>query len=301
MRCWLTLVIFGGGLSAILSPLFSQDVKITRRKQEDKDIKLIEREEVEENRLTRQALPSSDMYHKKLERIVWQRTLYRELDLSHNVNLPLIYKDRDEDLFTKIFLLLAERQIKAYEYVDGIEHFEKERELDFSDFLKRFKINYNSREDIPRELIKAYYVKERYYFDQATSSFGCRVQALCPILFEQIGEEEYRKPLFWLKYEDLRPFISDTFLPLTSLNEAMRGSWADYFDLNIYRGDIVKVSTDGGKSLLELSRTPDELKRRREEIELQIERLYKSISLPDTLFFPSKGKKKPKSKSVGKA
>ena len=75
-------------------------------------------------------------------------------------------------LFTKLFRLLQEGTIPAYEYLDGQERFTDEYRIDFKEFLNRFSIYYQEDNgkitvddaDIPSHEVLTYFVKEVYYF-----------------------------------------------------------------------------------------------------------------------------------------
>lgn len=221
------------------------------------------------------------------EYFTWQKTYYRKLELSQVANAPLAYpmpraNQKSKNLFTLLFTLASEGKITLYEYIDGEEQLEPEYILSFKDLLTRFGITYQRAEDIPYTELKAYYIKELNYFNQANSTFGKSVLALCPILY-QIGEYgETSKPLFWVKYQDLEPFLTEQ-RSLSPKNEAVRGTYSDFFRLGLYHGEIVKAQDFTGLSLLERSNNPEELKKQQEVLEQQSEQIRQSLSLPDSV------------------
>ena len=77
----------------------------------------------------------------------WMRVLYRQLDLENVKNAALYYPeepiDGQENLFRIIMRLLANGQLKAYEYLDGREIFTEKYESKVKDVLDRFYIIYN--------------------------------------------------------------------------------------------------------------------------------------------------------------
>ena len=60
--------------------------------------------------------------------------------------------------------------------------------------------------------MKSYYLKETNYFDQNTGTFHRKVLALCPIMKREddFGDAATPYPLFWVRYEDLAPFLAKT-------------------------------------------------------------------------------------------
>lgn len=217
----------------------------------------------------------------------WQKTYYRRLDLANPKNSPLAYPPPSENpngqnLFAMIFTLAAEGKIKLYEYLDGEERLSPQYELSFADLLSRFGLSYNRPEDIPHWDLKAYYIKELNYFDQSKSYFGRSVLALCPILY-QLGEYgETPKPLFWVKYQDIKPYLTD-IRPLSPQNEAVRGTYDDFFRLGMYEGSIVKTLDFLGRSLNELNASPESLGQEQKALEVLPNTIKKTLTLPDSV------------------
>lgn len=229
--------------------------------------------------------PSGDAL--RSEYFTWQKTLYRKLELSDEANATLIYPHQllgeKQNLFTLIFKLIAQAKLKAYEYIDGEEILSDKYQLNFADLLSRFQLSYNSPEDIPSREVKAYYIKELNYFDQSKSRLDKRVLALCPILYDLGEYGEVPKPLFWVAFADLQAYLSQDLVQLRGDNEALRATLADYFALSMYRGEVVKTQNLLGKSLTELSQSPEELKKKQADIEAEIRAVGASISLPDSI------------------
>lgn len=268
-----------------LSPLRAQHAEISRGNQVEKPRAKTPKQDTALSTKPISIRPGAQA--PDLGRYTWQRTLYREVDLTKPNNAPLAYpmraSERGQNLFARIFILLAEGRLKAYEYIDGEEQYDEAHILPFDALLSRFGLSYERIQDIPSEQVKAYYIKERNYFNQANARYGNEVLALCPILYDLGDYGEVRKPLFWLRYEDLKPFISEGLYVLSPENEAVRGTLVDYFDLSMYRGDIVKTQNPLGRTLAEDSRTPEELQAKREAIERELQRVQGSLSLPDSI------------------
>ena len=104
--------------------------------------------------------------------------------------------------------------------------------------------------DIPSREVTSYYIKESAYYDQATATFHTKVLALCPIMKRQDDFGDATSyPLFWVKYDDLAPFLAKQTVMTSNLNNAATMSLADYFTMNKYRGKIYKTNNMLGLTL----------------------------------------------------
>jgi gliding motility associated protien GldN len=164
------------------------------------------------------------------------------------------------NLFTYIFKLMMRGNIHVYEYrLDGNESFDETARVKPKDFLDNYHIYYEKKDrgvfidnsDIPSKEVKAYYLKECAYYDQNTSTFHRKVMALCPIMYREddFGDGATAYPLFWIKYDDLAPYLAKQQMMTSNLNNAAVMSIDDYFTLNLYDGKIYKTTNMLGKTL----------------------------------------------------
>lgn len=187
----------------------------------------------------------------------WRRDLYRTLDLTKDANAVLYYpttpQDGRENLFTYLFKLLLRKQIKAYDYkLDGNEDFSSKNEVTAKQLMDRYHIFYESKgdkvrvndADLPSDEVKAYFIKESTYYDQHTASFRSQVTALCPVLKRgdsDFGGELAQYPMFWVKMQDVAPYLGKLMLMGSSLNNAAMMSADDFFTMKCYKGNIYKA------------------------------------------------------------
>ncbi len=223
----------------------------------------------------------------------WSREIYRYLDLSKEGNAPLYYPVIPEqgrmNLFTMIFKLLSEGKITAYEYLDGREVFTDEYKIDFNEFLDRFGVYYQTESgnivvddvDIPSNEVQGYYLKEAYYFETGTSNYGVKTVAVCPIIYRQgdYDANTVRYPLFWIPYDELRPYALRMPIMTSSLNNTMTGTIDDFFRKHNYDGEIYKTTNLRNLAISQYTSSPEEMKAEQEKIERQLkdfeERLWK--------------------------
>ncbi len=226
------------------------------------------------------------------EDVVWRRDVYRELDLKQDANAGLYYPvepiGSQMNLFTYIFKLMMTGNIRAYEYrLDGNESFEDSARVKPMDFLKNYNI-YHERvdgrvridnSDIPSREVTAYYIKESSYYDQNTATFHTKVIALCPIMKRQddFGEGATPYPLFWVRYDDLAPFLAKQTIMTSNLNNAATMSVADFFTRNQYKGKIYKTNNMLGLTLSQYCESDSALTKEQKRIEREIADFEKNM------------------------
>ena len=157
--------------------------------------------------------------------------------------------------------------------------------------------------DIPSAYVTRFNIKETTYYDQNTATFHSRVVAICPVLqkaddfdfgdyddfgggdeeasddVDALGEEpemanepiqKRNLPLFWVKLEDVAPYLSQHMIMTSNYNNAATCSMADFFDTNKYKGTIYMTTNMQNKILQEQYANPKELKKEQDRIEKQL-------------------------------
>ena len=214
-------------------------------------------QETQANGISMRAKNYADQQVKDTETAPWRRVVYRQLSIDSLANAPIFRPVRPsgklQSLFSLLFNRFNEGSITVYEYEDlGYENLTPERQLRFEDFLDRFGIVYDKDPsqtgnrafkilpvDIPTQSIRSYYVKEEYYYDVKTSDVSSQIVAICPVMDDEISMEgSVRIPLFWVKYSDLQPYLSQQPVMLSTKNNATTATMDDFFSLKLYRGQI---------------------------------------------------------------
>ena len=229
----------------------------------------------------------------------WSKTVYRVLDLTKGKNPALYYPDEpNEDgqsMFFIIMRLLANNKISAYEYLDGREMFTDEYKIKVNEMLDRFHVLYSEAKgssekdplyviddsDIPGNEILSYYIIEKWSFDTRSNKMRSRVDALCPVLHRM---DEYggvlKFPMFWVKLNEIRPYIAQQYVFTDDDNNLMRYNLDDFFKLKMYTGDIYKVKNLQNKSLMQLYPDSVSLAHARDSIEERLHRFDKNLWAP---------------------
>ena len=219
--------------------------------------------------------------------IPWMRVVYRQLDLTKDANLPLYYpEDPTEDLqnlFRILLRLLADNKVTAYEYLDGREVFTDKYKVNVREMLDRFSILYTEQKgsteknplfaidesDVPCYEVLSYYLIEKWAFNRGTSRFDVMIEAICPVLHRSgdFGGEPLRYPMFWLKYDDIRPYLAQQYIITGDANQVMQHNYDDYFKMNMYDGDIYKTRNLRNQSLMQQYPTDSLLRHAQDSIE----------------------------------
>ncbi|MEI2695416.1 MAG: gliding motility protein GldN [Saprospiraceae bacterium] len=213
--------------------------------------------------------------------IVWDKRIWRVIDVREKMNLPFVYPVRP---FFQILIQAAENgDIKIFRE-DNFKKFLTGEELDKllhrvdtvvvmdpETYVETVQIR---KSDIDFNDIKTYRVKEMWYFNKQTSRLECRVLGLAPIKdeYDDAGNLKYTVPMFWIYYPEARMFLSREKV-FNDQNDAAPGTWADVFDSRFFSSFIIKESNvmdnrlsdifkgenDGVKLLLESEKIKNEI------------------------------------------
>ena len=231
----------------------------------------------------------------------WMKVIYRSLDLTKDKNPALYYPEEpNEDgqsLFFIIMRLLANNQLSAYEYLDGREMFTDEFKVNVGELLDRFHVMYSPAKgsteknpkytiedaDIPGNEVLSYYIIERWEFDTRSNQMKTRVEAVCPVLHrtDEFGGEAIKYPMFWVKLNDIRPYMANQYVFTDDDNNLPRYSLDDFFKLNMYTGDIYKTKNLRNMSLMQLYPEEKDLAHARDSIEARLQAFNNDLWVPD--------------------
>lgn len=232
--------------------------------------------------------------------LAWMRVIYRELDLRDDRNAPLYFPEEpaegQESLFRMLMRLLANDQLTAYEYLDGREVFNDQYKIKVKDMLDRFHI-YNKEakgssekhpkfeiheSDVPATEVLSYYIVERWEFDKRSNRTRTVVEAICPVLHrsDEWGMEPVRYPMFWVKFDDIRPYLSKQNIFTTDDNNLATCTYDDFFQLGLYNGEIYKTRNLRNRSLVQMYPNADDRKRAQDSIQASLERFDNRLYVP---------------------
>ena len=227
----------------------------------------------------------------------YMRQIYRQLDLTKDENTPLYFPedviDGQQNLFRLILNNVVNGRIPAYEYLDGREVFTDQYKINVPEMLDRFGIYYKSsgsgkgqtitieEADVPTGQVLNYYILEKWEFDRRSNQMKTRVEAICPVL-NRMGDfgGDTRYPMFWVKFDALRPYLASQYIFLTDDNNLPQYSLDDYFNLGMYDGEIYKTRNLRNLSMNQMYPDPDERKAAQDSIDKRLKEYGKHLWVP---------------------
>lgn len=229
----------------------------------------------------------------------YMREIYRELDLTKAENAPLYYPedliDGRENLLRVILGAVVDGRIPAYEYLDGRELFTDQYKVNVGEMLDRFGIYYKEAKgstaknpryiideaDMPTSQVLNYYIIERWEFDRRSNRMKTRVEAICPVM-TRVGDfgGEAKYPMFWVKFDALRPFLAHQYVFVSDDNNIPQYSLDDYFNLGMYQGDIYKTRNLRNLSMAQMYPDEEERKAAQDSIDNRLKSYGKNLWVP---------------------
>ena len=229
----------------------------------------------------------------------YMKQIYRRLDLEKPANTALYYPedivDGQENLFRIIMRLVVDGQIPAFEYLDGREIFTDQYKVNVGDMLDRFGIYaqqakgsteknpkfFIEEADVPSGQVMNYYILEKWEFDRRSNAMKTRVEAICPVL-NRSGDfgGEARYPMFWVKFDALRPYLAQQYIFINDDNNLPQYSLDDYFNLGMYDGEIYKTRNLRNLSMAQMYPDEDDMKRAQDSIDNHLKNFGKNLWVP---------------------
>ncbi len=229
--------------------------------------------------------------------LAYLRQIYRAIDLTKDANTPLYFPedvvDGQENLFRLMLRLIVDGQVPAYEYLDGREVFTDQYKVNVPEMLDRFGIYYTQsgsernpkitieEADVPTGQVLTYYILERWEFDRRSNQMKTKVEAICPVLSrsgDYGGNDRY--PMFWVKFDQLRPFLAQQHVFLSDDNNLQQYSLDDYFNLTMYDGEIYKTRNLRNLSMAQMYPDEDDMKRAQDSIDRRLREFGKNLWVP---------------------
>jgi len=228
----------------------------------------------------------------------WMKVIYHEVPFSKGKNAALFYPEMPnedgESLYFIIMRLLTSNKIAAYDY--EAEIFNDKHKIDIAAELDRFGILYTEAKgsteknriyefedaDLYSNLVQSYYIIEKWEFDTRSNQMKPRVEAICPVQYREDdwSGETKRYPMFWVKLNDIRPYMAMQYVFTDDDNNLPRYSLDDFFKLNMYTGDIIKTKNLRNKPLKDLFPDTVAYKHAQDSIERRLRSFNQDLWVP---------------------
>ena len=228
----------------------------------------------------------------------WMKVIQREVPISKGKNAAMFYPEMPnedgESLYFIIMRLLAKGQISAYD--QEAQMFDEAHKINFGEFLDNRYIDYTLAKgsteknpiyefedaDILSNMVKSYYIIEKWEFDTRSNQMRPRVEALCPVMVQvdDFTGESMPYPMFWVKLNDIRPYMAQQYVFTDDDNNLPRYSIDDFFKLNMYTGEIIKTKNLRNKPLKALYPEPEAYKHAQDSIEERLRSFNKDLWVP---------------------
>ena len=228
----------------------------------------------------------------------WVKVIYREVNLLKDKNTALLYPEMPnedgENLYFIIMRLLAKNQISAYDYQDEI--FTDKHKINVGETFDNYGIYYTEAKgsteknpiyefedaDIRANQVLSYYIIEKWEFDTRSNQMKARVEYLCPVIHQEDdwSGETGRYPMFWVKLNDIRPYMARQYVFTDDDNNLARYSIDDFFKLNMYTGDIIKTKNLRNLSLKQMYPEEKAYKHAQDSIEQRLRSFNQDLWVP---------------------
>ncbi len=147
----------------------------------------------------------------------------------------------------------------------------------------------------------SYYIVEKWEFDTRSNRMQARVEALCPIMHTTDEWSGLSKPypMFWVKLNDIRPYLAQQYIFTDDDNNLARYSLDDFFKLNMYTGEIYKTKNMRNLSLRDMFPEDVAYKNAQDSIEQRLRSFNQDLWVPSLDVLQARAEAEEKARAEG--
>lgn len=189
--------------------------------------------------------------------IMWEKTIWRVIDVREKMNLPFAYPDRP--FFTVLAEAAEENKIQLYVDDDFTEPMTAEARqsmkgkvdtipyYDPVTYEEKFKVVVN---ELDPSDIKRFRIKEVWFFDRESSTLKVRILGISPLKdeYDENGNFLYERPMFWIYYPGAREVLAQE-TAFAYGNDAGNRSWEDVMESRFFSSFIFQESNVYGRRI----------------------------------------------------
>ncbi len=185
--------------------------------------------------------------------IMWQKRVWRVLDIREKINLPFTYPERP--FFTILMEAAENAEITVYSAEDDkfstpLDPEEVKNIGAKVDTIPFFDpITYEERDTVVyNELnpadVKRYRMKEIWFMDEEASEVRVRLLGIAPLLdeYDDDGNFLFERPLFWVYYPEARQILAREPVFNMFSNDSHKINWEDIFERRHFSSYVHKES-----------------------------------------------------------
>ncbi len=156
--------------------------------------------------------------------VVWSKRIWREIDFRQKMNHAFYYPINSHNNWRSFINVIMdgikENEFPAYElsatdellvplsYNEIMQNLEVGRTETFTDLDTGLEFDTLIVDKFDPTRVMRLRIKEDWYFDKQRSQMLVRINAFCPVMIVERNGEEATQPLFWISYEQARPYLA---------------------------------------------------------------------------------------------
>lgn len=185
--------------------------------------------------------------------ILWEKRLWRVIDIREKMNLPFSYPEAP--LAQILGMAALDGDITVYDA--GDDRFSKPLDAEalrkvlfkVDTFIAIDPVTYLETTTVAAsspdwEAVKRFRIKEAWFFDTRTGTLRFQILGIAPLInvTNSEGDFMYERPLFWVHYPSVRPYLARQKVYAPGDNLSATITWEDLFEMRYFASTVYKES-----------------------------------------------------------